>query len=65
MTIVLSHYDITKAKLRKTWMITQAPQAKLNKVIKDFTELLSKEKNDAIQNYMEGLTPPLLKSSLY
>lgn len=48
-----------KRKLRKTWMTTKAPQdkARFNKAVRDLKELLLKEKNQAIQNYLEGLTP--------
>lgn len=40
-------------------MVNQAPRdkAKHNKAIKDLKQLLSKEKNESIQYYLEGVTP--------
>lgn len=48
-----------KRKLRKQWQHTRSPhdKAKLNKAIKELKKLLEEEKNEAIQAYLQGLTP--------
>lgn len=47
---------LKKSKLGKTWTVTKAPRDKatLNKAIKDLEKLISKEKKEAVQNYLEG-----------
>lgn len=46
-----------KRKLRKQWQITRSPvfKTKLNKAVKEIREMISKEKEQAIENYLKNL----------
>lgn len=50
---------LDKRRLRKTWMATRSPQdrARFNEAVRNLKDVLSNEKNQAIQNYLEGLSP--------
>lgn len=48
-----------KRRLRRTWMITRAPQDKsrLNQATRNLKNLLQREKNQNIQEFLQDLTP--------